>query len=265
MFQSVNKFVHVFLGVEAEAVHTSVELDMYGIARDAFFLRSLDQSIEQAEGVYFRLQIIVEHRLEGTHLRVHDHDVAGDTIATEHGTLVSDGHGKVVDTMILQCLGHLHATGTVGICLDHAHEFGLGFHKRTVVVEVLHHSAKVHLQHSLMYFLYEQFCNLVETEATRALEQDDLVAQTLKDLAMDEGTDTLEEELLGDLYLVGVLTDDLADTDKLHHATLAGQVADLVIELGRLLATLEDVAEDERTTTAFMVGTTIHEVQRNVE
>ena len=116
-----------------------------------------------------------------------------------------------------------------------------------------------------MYFLYEQFCNLVETEATRALEQDDLVAQTLKDLAMDEGTDTLEEELLGDLYLVGVLTDDLADTDKLHHATLAGQVADLVIELGRLLATLEDVAEDERTTTAFMVGTTIHEVQRNVE
>ena len=98
-----------------------------------------------------------------------------------------------------------------------------------------------------------------------ALEQDDLVTQTLKDLAMDEGTDTLEEELLGDLYLVGVLTDDLSDTDKLHHATLTGQVADLVIEFCWFLATLEDVAEDERTPTAFMVGTAIHEVQRNVE
>ena len=246
-------------------MHTCVELDMYGIARDAFFLRSLNQSIEQAEGVYFRLQIIVEHRLEGTHLGVHDHDVARDAIATEHGTLVSDSHGEIVDTMVLQCLGHLHTTGTVGVCLDHAHEFGLGLHKRAVVVEVLHHSTKVHFQHGLMHFLYKQLCDLVEAEATRALEQDDLVAQALEDLAMNKGADTLEEELLRDLYFVGILTDNLTDTDELHHAALAGQVADLVIEFSWLLPALEDVAEDERTTAAFMVGTAIHEVKRDVE
>ena len=49
MLQAVNQFEHVIDGVEAEAVHARVELDMYGPSRNTLFLSSMNQSVHQSE------------------------------------------------------------------------------------------------------------------------------------------------------------------------------------------------------------------------
>ena len=40
------QFVNVGLGVEAETVHSGVELDVYGVARDSLAPGSLDKGVE---------------------------------------------------------------------------------------------------------------------------------------------------------------------------------------------------------------------------
>ena len=66
---------------------------MYGVSGDALLFGGFHKGVEQAEGVNFGLQIVVEHRLEGCHLRIHDHDVARDAIAAQRNALVGHGHG----------------------------------------------------------------------------------------------------------------------------------------------------------------------------
>ena len=82
---------------------------------------------------------------------------------------------------------------------------------------------------------------------------------------MDKGFNALKEELLCYLYFVGILTDNLTDANELHHTTLARQITDLVIEFRRLFSALEDVAKDECAATAFVVGPTVHEVERDIQ
>ena len=129
MFQSIDELLHVFLRVEAETVHAGVELDMYRPSRDTFFLSGFDEGVEEAERVDLRLEVVVEHRLESRHLRVHDHDVRCDAVTAQRSTLIGDSHGEVVDTVVLQRLGNLHTAGTVSVSFDHAHELRLGFHE----------------------------------------------------------------------------------------------------------------------------------------
>jgi len=116
-----------------------------------------------------------------------------------------------------------------------------------------------------MNFLHKQLRDLIETKAASALKQDDFIAQALEDLAMDKGFNALKEELLCYLYFVGIFTDHLSDANELHHTTLTRQVTDLVIEFRRLFSALEDVAKDECATTAFVVGPTVHEVERDIQ
>ena len=64
------------------------------------FLSCLDERIEQTERVNLRLQVVIEHGLEGGHLRIHDHDVAGDTVLAQRNTLIGYSHSQIVYTMI---------------------------------------------------------------------------------------------------------------------------------------------------------------------
>ncbi len=129
MLQSVDDFIQVFFRVKAQTVHTCIQFDVYRIARDTFLLCSMYQCIHQTEIIHFRFQVILKHGLEGSHLRIHNHDITGDAVLTQGHTLVSHSHSQIVHAMILQGLCHLHSTGTVSICLHHAHQFGLRFHK----------------------------------------------------------------------------------------------------------------------------------------
>ena len=265
MFQLTDEFLHIVLGVEAQSAHTCVEFDVYGESRDSFLLCRLDEGIEQAEGVHLRLQIVVEHGLEGCHLRVHNHDIAGDSVLAKGNALVGNGNGEIIHTMVLQGLGNLHSPSTIAVSLDHAHELGLGLHEGTVVVEVRHHGVEVHLQGGLVHLLHQEFGQLVEAKLAGTLQQDDLVAQGGKHLAADKLFHVREEELFRNLYLVVLLTEFRSDADKLHHAPLASQFTHLLVQFTRHLSALEDVAQYQGAATAPVVGTAVHEVEGDVE
>ena len=82
-------------------MHTSIELDMYRIACYTLFPCCMAKSLEKAEGIHLRFKFIVEHGLECRHLRIHDHDICCDACPSEFHSLVGNGNGKVIDTMIL--------------------------------------------------------------------------------------------------------------------------------------------------------------------
>ena len=123
MLQSLDNLINVALWVEAQTMHTSVELDVHWPARDTLLLRSMYQRIHQSEGVHLWFQVVVEHGIEGRHLGVHNHDVLCDAVTTQGDTLVGNCHSQIVNTMVLQRLGHLHRASSIGICLDHAYQF----------------------------------------------------------------------------------------------------------------------------------------------
>ena len=99
--QTTDNLVDVFLGVKAETVHTSIELDMYGPTRNTLLLSSMDEGIHQTERIHLGFEVVVEHGLEGRHLRVHNHNILRDAIPAQGSTLVSHGDSEVVDTMVL--------------------------------------------------------------------------------------------------------------------------------------------------------------------
>ena len=59
------------------------------------------------EAIYFGLQLVIEHGLESSHLRIHDNDVRCDTRFAEFGAFVGNCHSKIIDMMFLQSLGYL--------------------------------------------------------------------------------------------------------------------------------------------------------------
>ena len=65
MFKSIDQFIHVFLWIKAQSVHTSIEFDMNREACYAFLLSGFDERIKESETINFRLKIIIEERLEG--------------------------------------------------------------------------------------------------------------------------------------------------------------------------------------------------------
>ena len=170
MLQTVDKLRHIFQWVETEAVHTRIELDVYGEVVDAVLLSLAHKSVKQSERVHFWFKIVVEHGLERRHFGVHNHYVRCNTILAQCHALICHCHSQIVYAVVLQSLGYLHGTGSVGISLYHAHEFGLGLHERTVEVEVLYDVREVHLEYCLVHFLYKQFGDIVESEASCALD-----------------------------------------------------------------------------------------------
>ena len=92
--QTLDELGHVGGGVEAQAVHPRVELDVDGEIGDAVFLSSVDECFEDVEREDFRLQTVVEKHLEGRHLGVHNHDVGRDASLAQVSTLVGPQPGN---------------------------------------------------------------------------------------------------------------------------------------------------------------------------
>ena len=195
MLQLAYQLLHIVLWVEAQTMHTCIQLDVDRESGDSLLLGCLDQRIEQTEGIYLRLQVVIKHSLEGGHLRVHDHDVAGDAVLAKGNALIGYCHGKIIHTVILQGLGYLHGSCSITVCLDHADQFGFRLHKCTVVVQIGYHGIQVHFERGFVYLLNQQLRQLVETKLAGALQQDYLVTKRCKYLALDKLLHILEEEL----------------------------------------------------------------------
>ena len=204
MFQPFDEFVHVVLGVKAQAVHACVYLYVYRIARYALLLSGFDESVHESETIHLRLQFVVEHGLEGRHLRVHYDDVARYAVLAQRDALVGHSHGEVVNPVLLQRLGHFHRPRAVSVGLHHGHHLRCGLHKRAVVVEVVNQGGEVNLQYRLVNLLFKQFRDVVEAERARPLYQYHLVVKRLEHLAPDELLHAGEEVFVGHLYLLGL-------------------------------------------------------------
>ena len=194
MLQLGNQLLHVVLRVETKAMHTSIQLDVYREACDAFLLSRLDQGIQDAERINLWLQVVIKHGLESGHLWVHNHDVAGNAILTKGHTLVSHSHRQVIHTMVLQGLGNLYGTCAITIRLDHTYQLGFRLHERTIVVEVGNHGIQVDFQSGLMHLANQEFGQLVETKLACSLQQDNLITQRLEHFALYKFLHMVEEE-----------------------------------------------------------------------
>lgn len=238
---------------------------MHRISRDALFLGSFDKCFKQAERIDLGLKIVVEHGLESRHFGIHDHDVGGNTVSSQRHPFISHCHGKIVYPVILQCFGYLHGPGSIAVGLDHAHQFGLGFHERPIVIQVFHHGTEIHFQRGFMHFFHQQFREPVETETPGPFQQNHLVAQGTEHIAPDKFLHASEKSFIGYRNLLTLSTDFRAYTNKLHHTALSCQVAHLLIKGSGLLAALENVAQDKCVPASLVVGATVHEVECDVE
>ena len=79
--------------------------------------------------------------------------------------------------MVLQRLGNLIETGSIGECLDHADGLHRGGHQTAVMVEVVDHGSEVNLEGGLVDLQGETLGDAVEPEAARAFHEDERVAQ----------------------------------------------------------------------------------------
>ena len=238
MFQHVNKAVDFIpiplggglgVGSESQPMHTCIQLDMDGITRDTFLAGGLDERIQQAERINLRFQFIVEHRLEGSHLWIHDHDVLRDASFAEGYALVGHGHGQVVHPMVLQRLGHFHGSCAIGIGLHHTDNLRLWMHIGTVVVQVIHQRIEVHLQNRFVHLLFEQFGQTVKTKGTCTLQQDQFVAESAKDTAVDKVLTVVEEVFLKNVDLLSLCRYFRSDADEFLHAALLAECRHLFI------------------------------------
>ena len=148
---------------------------MHREACDTLLLCRLYECIQKSEAIYFRLKVVVEERLEGTHLRIHNHYIACDTVLTECYTLISNSHGKIVDTVVLQGLGNLYSSSTIAVSLNHTYQLGLCFQERAIPVEVINNGIEVHFQNCFVYLLYQEFCQTVKTELSGTFQQDNFI------------------------------------------------------------------------------------------
>ena len=265
MFQTVDQLVHVIHGVKAQTVHARVKFDVDRPAGDTLLTGGLDQRIQQTEGIDLRLQVVVEHGLEGGHLRVHDHDVGRDASLTQGDTLVGHSHRQIIDTMVLQRTGNLHRTSAITVGFDHAHHLRLGFQERAVVIQILHHGIEVHLKNGLVNLLLQLFRNLVEPERTGTLQQDQFMMQSCKGIAGKEMIHVGKELLVGNLDSVSLCREFRTDANKLVDTTLHRQVAHLSIEFIGGRTGLEDITEDQRLRQTACRLTTLHEIEGNIK
>ena len=177
-------------------MHTCIQLDVDGPSRDTLTLSSVNQGIHQTEGVDLGLQVVVEHGLEGRHLRIHNHDVLSDAMTAQSDTLVGYGNSQIIDTMVLQRFSHFDSTSAIGISLDHAYQLSLRLQEGTVVVEVVNYGIEIHLENGLVYLQFQTLSNAVETEETGSLDENYLVVQLTERLATQEVFGSSEEGFL---------------------------------------------------------------------
>ena len=265
--QPSDELRHVRFGVEAEAMHPCVELDVDRKVRDALVLCRPDKGIEQAETVDLRLQLVLEERAEGTHLGVHHHDALRDALLAKRYALVGNGNGKVIDMMLLQHLCHLDRSCPVSVGLDHADHLRLRLHKGAVVLEVLRYGTKVDFENRFMYFLLQTVGYALEVETACALDEDELLLQRGKYLARYQRIRVREEAALdgqaGEAVHVGRY--DRTHGQQIVHATLLEQLGQMGVEGMRFHAALQYVAQDEGPLPSFLFGTTVHKVEGDVE
>ena len=167
--------------------------------------------------------------------------------------------------MVLQGLCHLHGSCAIGICLHHTHQFGLRLQEGAVEVQVIHHRIEVHLQYRLMHFLFQQLCEMVETEDTGTLQKNYLIVQGTEQVTRHELLDTREESLVADSNNLSMPLDRRTNTDQAVDTPFQAQVTDLLIKRCLIHTRLLDITEYQCTASPLIFRTAVHEVEGDIQ
>ena len=172
MLQLLYEPWHLGLGVEAEPVHSGIELDVNGHACYACTLGCVDKCVKYAERIDFGLQIVLEECIETGHLGVHYHNGLGNAVAAQQCAFVGNGNCQIAYLCLaLQGLGDLDCSCSVCIGLDHTDNFGIGIQERAVVVQVVDYCTKIDFQYCLVYLLLQCLGDFLEMEAACSLDK----------------------------------------------------------------------------------------------
>ena len=264
MLETFYQCRHVMKRVKAQTVHARIQFDMNREVGYTFLFCLADQCIQQTETVDFRFKIIFKEGLEAAHLRIHDNDIGLDARLTQIHAFVGNRYSQIIDLVILQCLGNLNGSGTIGRSLDHTNHLGFRLEKATVIIQVIHHGIKVNLQDRLMDLAFQQIGQLVKPERTRTFDQYHILMQMGEPFARQQFRRCTEEitfhrkEAMKSRQLRSY-------TDKAFHTATFDQTGHFFIEYLGILSGLLDITQNQHSTTSLTVRTTVHEVERNIQ
>ena len=109
--------------------------------------RGRGEAFERTEAVDLGFEAVGDHQVEAPGVGVEHHDRHRDAPFAQQDPLVGEGHGEVVDALMLEQLRHLEVAGPVRAGLDHRHELRAGAELRAEAVEVAGHGVEVDLEH----------------------------------------------------------------------------------------------------------------------
>ena len=147
-------------------MHTSIQFDVNREIGNSFLFSRLNQFIEQVEAIDFRLQLIVEHCLEGSQFRIHDDDGAVNACLAKFGAFIGYGHGQVIHPMILQGLGHFVRTGSVCRRLHHTHHLGIGLQLAPIVIQVINQGIQIDFENGFVHLQLQAIGYVIEMKAS---------------------------------------------------------------------------------------------------
>jgi hypothetical protein len=159
-------------GLETEAVHAGVELEVYGVGGEGAAAGLGEEGVEEGEAVNFGFEVVFEEEVDGLDFGVHDEDGEGDTGAAEFFAFVGEGDGEVVATLFLQGEGYLGGAGAVSVGFDDAGDAGVGVEVAAVVAVVVDEGVEVYFEGGLVGAGFEAAGDAFKVEVAGAFEED---------------------------------------------------------------------------------------------
>ena len=249
-----------------QAVHTGIQLYVDGEVCDTFLFRFFNQSVQQMEAIYFGLQLVIEHGLESSHLRIHDNDVRSDARFAEFGAFVGNRHGKIIDMMFLQSLGYLIRTCTVSGGFHHADHLCFRLQLATIIVQIGNHRSKINLQNGFVHLLLQYFRQGVKTELTCTLNQNYFVFKA-KFPTLNGTYQGRCIRIKGLLYIKACSAGRyfISYTYDAFNATAVYQLCHLSVKCRRVLTGLQYIRKNQSPPQSLTLRTAVKKIECNIQ
>src|SRR3712207_701001 len=266
VFQAADELRYLIDG-KPEPMHSRIQLHVDGEIGDSFFLRRLNQRVEQMEIVNFGLQLIIEQGFERCCLRIHDDDGSRDACFPQLRTFIRHGYRKIIGVMFLQRFGYFVRTRPVSGGFHHADylRFRAAKH-RTVVVQVGYHRAEIHFQYGFVHLQFQRFRKQIEVKHSRTFQQNGFRMQTFQKVGRQQRLRVGEEIPFGQAFEAGLARRNLRPHSYqfVYSATLH-QLCHPAIKSCRALSGFQYVRQDERALQPFFLGAAHEEIERDVQ
>ena len=187
--------------------------------------------------------MIVEHRLESRHLRIHNQDVGRDARLTQLRTLVSHRHSQIVHALVFERLGYFERPCPVCRSLDHTNHLGFRLKFVAIIVQVVNQSVQIDFQNGFMHFQFQQIGNFIEMESSCPFNQHHLIAQRVQQPGFQQLCRGAEK-MLFDVEAIGRSRDFLSHSDDVVYPPAMRQISYLLVKLFAGLSAFKHIRKD---------------------